>query len=102
MPQRASSFGTANTGPMPISSGSQPALFRELGAHQQAGGGAIGQLAGIARRDVAALADRLEARKALEGGVGPVALVALEGDLLEALRLGDLVDPLLGGRHRTA
>ena len=114
MPVRCSSFGTANTGPMPISSGSQPATakprnvpsgFRpffsaSLRAHHHAGAGAVGELAGIAGRDVAALAHRLERREAFEIGVGAVALVALERDVLDALRLGVLVDHLLARRQR--
>ena len=39
-PWRASSLGTANTGPMPISSGSQPATARPLNAPRATGPGA--------------------------------------------------------------
>ena len=89
MPACSSSFGTANTGPMPISSGSQPATakprkmpsgFRPLArrclvAHHDADAGAVGELAGVAGRDHAALDRRLDLRHALVGGVGADAFV---------------------------
>ena len=67
-PSFFSTLGTANTGPMPISSGSQPAtakprkrpsglrllLLGVLLAHHHAGAGAVGELAGVAGGDHAA------------------------------------------------
>ena len=83
MPVRCNSFGTANTGPMPISSGSQPATakprnvpsgFRPFFSASFAlittqARGAVGELARIAGRDVAAFAHRLQAAQAFEIGV---------------------------------
>jgi hypothetical protein len=77
-------LGIANTGPMPISSGSQPAtakprkrpigfrLFarRVLLADHHAGAGAVGELAGVAGRDDAARQRRLDAADAFLGGAG--------------------------------
>ena len=78
----------------------QALLLGELGAHHHAGRRAVGELARIAGRDEAALAHRLEAAQAFEVGVRAVALVALERDVLDAFRLGVLVDHLLLRRQR--
>src|SRR5207302_5881906 len=67
--------------------------------HHDARRGAVRQLARIAGRDVTALAHRLESGEALDRRVGPVTLVALERDRLEALRLRFLVDHLADRRQ---
>ena len=83
----------ANTGPMPISSGSQPAtakprkmpiglmlaLGRFLVGHQHAGGCAVGELAGVAGGDeLVVAAHGLQLGEAFQRGVGAIALVALQ------------------------
>src|SRR5207253_1629848 len=62
--------------------GREPAPLGERAVHQDAGGGAVGELARVAGRDVALLArHRLEQGEPLRGRVGAVAFVLREGDL---------------------
>src|ERR1700737_1263164 len=80
-PWRFNSFGTANTGPIPISS--------------------IRQLAGGPGGDVFAGAlHRLELGEPFHGRVRPVALVAVDHIVDDALRLRRLVDHFHLGLHR--
>ena len=86
---------------MPISSGSQPATakprkvpsgFRPFFSASFAlittqARSAIGKLARVAGRDVAAFAHRLERREAFEIGIGAIAFVALQRDIFDALAL---------------
>src|ERR1700716_1719600 len=77
------------------------AFFGILGLHQNDGRCAIRQLAGVAGGDVfAGTLDRLELGPALHRGVRPVALVAVDDIVDDALRLGRLVDHLHFGLHR--
>ncbi len=130
-PLRSSSRGTAKTGPMPISSGSQPATARPrntpIGSrprraasalrHEDAGRGAVGKLARIAGGDECAVAaHRFQLGEALARGIGAVALVLrqrhglamgraglLVGDELDGLERHDLaVEPSLALRRRDA
>src|SRR2546425_291299 len=79
----------------------QPAAFGQLRVHDDARRGAVRELAGVARGDVALLAgDRLERREALGRRVGPVALVLLEQGVLDARLPARLVDHDLLRRHR--
>src|SRR5450755_1192190 len=81
--------------------GLKAALFRVLGLHQNDGCRAIRQLAGVAGRDVFTGAlHRLELGKAFNGSVRPVALVAIDDIVDDALCLGRLVDHLHPGLHR--
>ena len=86
---RFSTFGMAKTGPMPISSGSQPATAkprkrpsgfrpfcsRKLSLITHAGAGAVGELAGVAGRDHAAGHGRRMPLDAFVGGAGADAFV---------------------------
>src|SRR5688572_25553856 len=69
--------------------------------HDYAGRSAIGELAGVAGGDAAALDRRLDLRHAFVGGVGANSLVLRRDDFLRRLVAGVLVDHLhLGGdRH---
>ena len=79
----------------------QAALFRVLGFHQHDGGGAVRQLAGVAGGDVfAGTLHRFELGEAFHRGLGPVALVAVDRVVDDALGLGRLVDHLHFGLHR--
>mgnify|MGYP003694225291 CR=1 FL=1 len=94
-PARASSFGTANTGPMPISSGSQPATAKPRNtpsggkpfarggsvAHHHARRGAVRELARVACRDDAARrSPGLIFGDALVGRIGADAFVGGDRD----------------------
>jgi hypothetical protein len=66
----------------------EPSTLRLLGLHQHAGGGAIGQLRGVAGRDEAALLHALpvlehglQLLEVLEPGLRPISLVLVERDL---------------------
>ena len=99
---------------MPISSGSHPvdretaeqaerfdaAALGLLGVHDHAGGGSVGELAGVARGHAAALDDGAEASESLRGGVGAVAFVAFERDALVVGGTRFAVDDQLVGRDR--
>ncbi len=79
----------------------QAALFGVLGFHQHDSRRAVRELAGVAGGDVFAGAlDRLELGEAFHGGLGPVAFVAVDGVVDDALGLGRLVDHLHPGLHR--
>src|SRR5205807_765167 len=79
----------------------QPAALRQLRVHDDARGGAVRELAGVARGDVPLLAGHgLERGEALERRVRPVALVLLEQRVLDARLARRLVDDHLLRRHR--
>src|SRR3954467_670373 len=73
----------------------QIALRGFLVTHDHGGRRAVGELAGVARGDAAALDGGLDLRHALVGGVGADALVLGGDDLLHRLVPGVLVDHLL-------
>src|SRR3989449_10575889 len=77
------------------------ALCRLAAAQHHRRRGAVGELAGGAGGDAAALDRRLDLRYAFVGGVGPDALVFGGGHLAHRLGAGILVDQLhLGGDRR--
>ena len=79
----------------------QAAAFGFLGFHQHHGGGAVGELAGVAGGDeLAGALHRLELGEALERGVGAIALVAIDHVVDDAFFLRLLVDHLHLGLHR--
>src|SRR6266478_2354299 len=94
-PCRLSSFGTAKTGPMPISSGRQPATAKPrktpsgsmpsaLARHENRRRGAVGELRRVPRRHRAVLFERrLQLGEPLERRVRTIALVLRDVDLLE-------------------
>src|SRR5450755_3163742 len=77
------------------------AFFGVLGFHQDDGRRAIRQLAGVAGRDVfAGTFYGLELGEAFDSGLRPVALVAIDDIVDNALSLRRLVDHLHFGLHR--
>src|SRR5207248_9687151 len=72
---------------------------RALGGHEERDRRAVRELAGVPSRHRAALLERRrKLREALEGGVGSIALVAIDGGLFCRGRPRDLVRDL--HRHR--
>jgi hypothetical protein len=70
------------------------------GFHQHAGGGTVGQLRGVARGDEPVRThDGRQARQAVGGGRGAVAVVGADGDFFLARGAGCLVRDLHGGAH---
>src|SRR6059058_778433 len=79
----------------------ETALLGVLGFHQHDRRRAVGELAGVAGGDVFAGAlDRLELGEAFHGGLGTVALVAIDGVVDDAFGFRRLVDHLHPGLHR--
>src|SRR6185503_12792212 len=77
------------------------ALFRcQAIAHHDAGAGAVGELAGVAGGNHAAVDRRLDLRHALERRVRTNPFVLAYGDLARRLRAALLVDHLHRRRHR--
>ncbi|MNO45525.1 hypothetical protein D3C76_357920 [compost metagenome] len=75
-------------------------MLGQARVHQHAGAGAVGQLAGVAGGDAAAVDHGFEFAQVIEHGLRAIAFVLGQGDLLETHGTGGLVDHLLGGCHR--